>query len=339
MTWQRFFRYLELVFTAVLISQTGLLKAQSPEISLREFASGQIKKGVRSIGMGGDGASWGNYSLIWRDTATALIDAGITHYTNGNNFSFTAVGATTPSLWHRLAVYAIALSQYASNIKTTLKSPGLGPSPVPVHGNGNNQAVFVKAALPFGKGFSAGILLSYERSQFNATPDAGPQQFVSYHTNWRPSGGLGLSWQPNKLFLFGFRALLNHDEEVRTDNKGTAEGLVLSHEYRLGGSAVLWKGALLDIGGNVRYRYNEISNSSQTNIEPNIGFEQSLFNRLLTLRAGVDETSPTVGITLRSKKIWMDVAYIYNMASVRLAGLFGTTSNSIIATLVFSFSK
>ena len=29
--------------------------AQSPEISLREFASGQIKKGVRSIGMGQPG--------------------------------------------------------------------------------------------------------------------------------------------------------------------------------------------------------------------------------------------------------------------------------------------
>lgn len=37
---------------------------QSPEFSLREFASGQIKKGVRSIGMGGDGATWGNYSLV-----------------------------------------------------------------------------------------------------------------------------------------------------------------------------------------------------------------------------------------------------------------------------------
>ena len=38
--------------------------AQSPELSLREFASGQVKKGVRSIGFGGDGATWGNYSLV-----------------------------------------------------------------------------------------------------------------------------------------------------------------------------------------------------------------------------------------------------------------------------------
>jgi hypothetical protein len=35
-------------------------QAQSPEISMREFSSSQIKKGVRAIGFGGDGATWGN---------------------------------------------------------------------------------------------------------------------------------------------------------------------------------------------------------------------------------------------------------------------------------------
>jgi hypothetical protein len=37
---------------------------QNPEFSPRESASGQIKKSVRSIGMGGDGAILGNYSLV-----------------------------------------------------------------------------------------------------------------------------------------------------------------------------------------------------------------------------------------------------------------------------------
>lgn len=45
-------------------------RAQSPELSIREFSSGQIKKGVRSIGFGGDGATWGNYALVWRDADT-----------------------------------------------------------------------------------------------------------------------------------------------------------------------------------------------------------------------------------------------------------------------------
>jgi hypothetical protein len=327
------------VFMILCICRSSLLFSQSPEISLREFASGQIKKGVRSIGMGGDGATWGNYSLIWRDSSTALVDAGLSEYSNRNTFSFTAVAATTPSLWHRLAVYAIALSQYASNISTALKSPALGTGAVPVHGDGNNQAVFVKAAMPLKNGFSIGVLLSYERSQFHAVADENPAEYVRYNTNWLPSGGFWISWQPNKNILIGFRALLNHDRETRTDSKGAAEGLNLSHEYRLGISSLLWKGALIDVGGNLRYKYNAISNTKLTRIEPNLGFEQNFFGRHFALRAGVDETSPTAGFSLRSGRIVFDAAYIHNLAGARLAGLFGTTSNSVIATLLFSFER
>ena len=117
-------------------------RAQSPELSMREFASGQIKKGVRSIGFGGDGATWGNYGLVYRDAATALADVGVTDYTNGNLFTFTAVGATTPPLWHGLAIYLIALSQHAEDVRLSLSSPGLGPGPRAVIGGGADQAVF-----------------------------------------------------------------------------------------------------------------------------------------------------------------------------------------------------
>src|ERR1700747_2329029 len=84
---------------------------QNPELSLREFASGQIKKGVRSIGLGGDGATWGNYSMVWRDSSTALLDIGSTQYTNNNTFGFTAVGLTLPPLKHRITFFVIAISQ------------------------------------------------------------------------------------------------------------------------------------------------------------------------------------------------------------------------------------
>jgi hypothetical protein len=330
---------LVVIFILFCFLKSNISKAQSPEISLREFASSQIKKGVRAISMGGNGATWGNYSLVWRDSSTALIDAGATRYTNANRFSFTAVAATTPSLWHRMTIYAIALSQYATDVSTSVKSPALGPSKSPVHGDGSNQAVFLKAALPLGKHFSFGMLLSYERSQFNATSDKDPTTYVKYHTNWLPSGGFGFTWQPNKIILIGFRALFNHDQEIRTDNTSYSEGLNLSHEYRLGGSVALWKDALLDIGGNIRYRYNEINNTKQTNVEPNLGFEQRLWHRHLALRAGLDETSPTAGIGLKFSRLTLDMAYIHNMAAARLSGLFGTTSNSIIASLIFAFAK
>jgi hypothetical protein len=72
-----------IVIVLGLIRFSSEAHAQSPELSMREFSSGQIKKGVRSIGFGGDGATWGNYGLVYRDAATALADVGVTDYTNG----------------------------------------------------------------------------------------------------------------------------------------------------------------------------------------------------------------------------------------------------------------
>ncbi|HEV2482079.1 MAG TPA: hypothetical protein VGS79_20580 [Puia sp.] len=312
---------------------------QSPELSLREFASGQIKKGVRSIGMGGDGATWGNYALVYRDSNTALLDLGSTNYTNGNAFGFTAVGVTLPPFKNGLTLYTIALSQYATNISTTLKYPGSGGLPDAVHGDGNNQAVFLKAAMPLGKGFSAGLLLSYERSGFDARSDKTPGQYADYQTQWVPSGGFGVTWQPSKRILVGFRGLFNNDLEKRTDNVRSSTGTNNTQEYRLGISVALWRGALVDVGGNLRHRSNQLYNTENTVMEPNIGFEQTLWQRHFSFRFGVDETSGTGGISLRFNPIIIDVAYVHNLAAERVGTIFGATNNSILTTLVFDFGN
>jgi hypothetical protein len=208
---------------------------------------------------------------------------------------------------------------------------------VPTHGDGNNQALFVKAALPLTKQFSFGVLLSYERSQYSADADNTPGNFVRYQTNWLPSGGFGLTYQPDKRFLIGFRALFNQDSEVRTDNIGSVDGLAASQEYRLGVSAGLWKDALIDIGGNLRSKQNHIAGTSSSQVKPNIGFEQNLFDRHFALRAGVDETSGTGGFTLKFQPITIDMAYVNNIGIARVGNLFGETSNSFIATVVFNY--
>lgn len=207
---------------------------------------------------------------------------------------------------------------------------------VPVNGHGGDQALFVKAAMPLNKQFSFGILLSYERSQFNAIED-NSGSFVKYKTNWLPSGGFGLTYQPDKHFLIGFRALFNQDSEVRTDNIGSVDGLAGSQEYRLGISAGLWKGALLDIGGNLRRKQNIIAGTSGSQVKPNIGFEQNLFNRHFALRAGVDETSGTGGFSLKFQPITLDVAYVNNIGIARVGNIFGENSNSLIATMTFNY--
>ena len=326
--------FYSILFSIVISYESA---AQSPEILLREFASGQIKKGVRSIGMGGNGATWGNYSLTWRDSSTALLNAGLTAYTNRNNFSFTAVGVNLPRLKNGWVIYAIALSQNASNISLSVKSPAFGSSATPVRGDGSNQAIFAKAARSFKKGFSLGFLLSYERSQFSANAESNPSSFVRYQTNWLPSGGFGLTWQANQHWLIGFRGLFNHDKETKIDNLGVYEGLNLAHEYRLGVSIGLWKGALIDIGGNMRYRYNQIGDTRQTTFSPNLGFEQNFWNRQFALRGGLDESSATSGFSIRKLPVVLDVAYINNLGKARVGTLFGSSSNSVIATLVYNY--
>lgn len=326
---------------AIALAATWLLpqyaQAQSPELAMREFSSGQIKKGVRSIGFGGDGATWGNYGLVWLDAGTALFDVADTHYTNGNDFHFEAAGLTSPSLWHKLAIYAIALFQDTNGVQFNAKSPGLGHSAVPVKGKGSDNAVFVKIAMPLTKGFSAGVLLSHETSEFDAVANSG--RSVHYGTHWRPSGGFGVAWQPNKKLLFGFRALSNNDLERRADPAGVMEGGAHTLEIRLGGSVSPWHGALVDVGGTRVDRRNALAGTHGVVFHPNLGFEQSLLANKLALRLGLDETSPTAGGSVKISRFKIDAAYVRNMAKSRVGELFGPDSNSLLVTVNFDYRK
>lgn len=311
--------------------------ADSPELSMRDFASGQIKKGVRAIGFGGDGATWGNYALVWKDAGGSLIDYGDSSYSNGNDFHFAALGATSPSLWRRLVVYLIAMKEDTNTLHINLRSPGLGPDSTPVIGHGSDDALFSKIAMPLGHGLSAGVLLAYETSHFDAQSTGTPADSVRYDAKWRPSGGFGLAWQPDKRWLFGFRALLNNDLERRLDPAGTSEGLARSTELRLGGSYSPWAGALLDVGGTQLEKRNAIAQTHTLTHEPNIGFEQALFARRVTLRLGVDETSPTAGLSAKFLPLNIDLAFVRNMARSRVGTLFGDRSNSVLATFTLDY--
>ena len=318
---------------ALLVTAPGTSFAQtSPELAMREFASGQVKKGVRSIGFGGDGATWGNYALVWKDAGGALVDYADTRFTNDNDFHFAAIGATTPLLWHDLAIYVIALEEGTNDVHFTAKSPGLGPTPVAVTGTGTDRALFSKIALPLGNGFSAGVLLSFEISQFDAAADANPANSIRWETKWRPSGGFGVSWQPDPRVLVGVRALLNSDDEHRSDAAGEREGMARSQELRFGMSVSPWQGALVDAGITRLHKTNRLSATESTHTQPNLGFEQALLNRRLTLRFGRDETSLTAGLSAKFAPFDLGLAYVSNMAHARVGDLFGKNSNSLFLT-------
>ena len=54
---------------------------------------------------------------------------------------------------------------------------------------------------------------------------------------------------------------------------------------------------------------------------------------------GVDETSPTAGLSLKLKPFNLDIAYVRNMARARVGELFGDRSNSIIATFSVNYRE
>ncbi len=309
-----------------------------PELLFREFASGQIKKGVRSIGMGGDGATWGNYSLVYKDSDTALFDDGTTHFSDtGSDFSFTAVGATTPIFWDDAALYFIALSQTANDVAVWTKTPA-SPSKPPAVGSGANQAFFLKFAKPITPTVSVGMLASHELSQMTLFPINGAPA-VRYQTDWRPSGGAGITWTPVESILAGLRVILNTDQETRASGGNSVSGPASSNEYRAGVSYFPWEGGLLDVGVVGLQRSNAIDGTSSYGTQPTFGVEQAVFPKRFWIRAGRDETTWTGGLTYRGGPLKLDVAYLKNLADVRTGGAFGSESDSVIGTLTLAFDK
>ncbi|HZR47727.1 MAG TPA: hypothetical protein VFA47_13535 [Candidatus Manganitrophaceae bacterium] len=303
---------------------------------MREFASGQIKKGVRSIGMGGDGATWGNYALVYRDADTALFDAGEVHFSDtGNTFGFTAVGATSPSFWGDAALYVIGLSQQATDLHVwTRTSPN--PTKPPSLGDGSDQAVFVKFAKPISSTVSLGLLGSYEISQMTLLPfDGSPA--IRFQTEWRPSGGFGMTWQPNRMLLVGARALFNRDLEIRSSGGADKEGELRSDEYRAGVSLLPWRGGLLDVGVVALSRYSGLDRTSFHRVEPTFGVEQAVLPDRFWVRVGRDETTWTGGISVQAAPLKLDLAYVNNLAEIRTGDIFGKKNSGVIGTITLKY--
>jgi hypothetical protein len=337
-----FFSFMRPMFPSWILGLALVAAAKTadagPETALREFAGGQIKKGVRTIGMGGDGATTGNYAVVYKDAGGAIFDEGVVHFIDtGNLFTFSAVGFTTPAFWDDAAFYVIALGQTGNGIRVwdrTLPSAMKPPS----SGNLSDTSVFVKFAKPITRTLSIGFMGAFELSQATLVPDAGgpPIQFA---TSYLPSGGLGLHWHPDDHWQLGVRAILNHDEETRTQGGAVRSGLLRSYEYRLGGAYSPWKGTLLDLGAVALDRSNEVEHTTTFAVNPTVGVEQSLIPKRVWARAGLDETTWTSGMSVAFGPFKIDIAFLYNLAAARTADVFGKRNASLIGTLGFDYAK
>jgi hypothetical protein len=312
--------------------------AAGPETALREFAGGQVKKGVRTIGMGGDGATTGNYALVYKDAGGAIFDEGYAHFLDtGNTFTFSAVGFTTPTFWNDAAFYVIALGQTGTGIHVWGLTPKSASKP-PSTGNLADTSVFLKFAKPITKTLSIGFMGAFELSQATLLPDSGGPP-IQFHTSYLPSGGLGLHWHPDERWQVGVRVILNHDQETRSQGSSSVTGLLRSYEYRLGGAFAPWKGTLIDAGVVALDRSNDVEHTTTFAVSPTVGVEQALVPKRVWIRAGLDETTITTGMGASFGPFKVDLAYLFNLASARTGDVFGKQNTSLIGTLAFDYAK
>jgi hypothetical protein len=312
----------------------GVARA-GPETSLREFAGGQVKKGVRTIGLGGDGATTGNYALVYKDAGGALFDEGVVRFQDtGNLFTFSAVGFTTPTFWDDAAFYVIALGQRGTGVHVWDFVPSA--SHPPSRGDLADTSVFVKFAKPLSKAWSVGFMGAYELSEATLLPDSGAPP-IRFRTSYLPSGGLGLHWHPDPHWQAGVRVILNHDDETRTQAATTKSGLLRSYEYRIGVAYSPWAGTLFDVGGVALDRSNGLEQTHTFDVHPTLGAEQALVAKRVWARAGLDETTWTTGMSVAFRPVKIDLAYLYNLAAARTGDVFGKRNTSLIATINFDY--
>ena len=329
-------RPLTAALIGALLAMSGPAEA-GPETALREFAGGQVKKGVRTIGMGGDGATTGNYALVYKDAGGAIFDQGFVRFQDtGNLFTFSAVGFTTPHFWDDSAFYVIALGQQGQGVHVWDFAPTAAHPPS--YGNLSDTSVFVKFAKPISKAWSIGVMGAFELSQATLLPndDAPP---IDFHTSYLPSGGAGLHFHPDEHWQAGARIILNHDDETRTQGSSTKSGLLRAYEYRLGVAYSPWKGTLFDIGGDALDRSSALDHTRSFDVYPTIGAEQALVANRVWVRAGLDETTYTTGMSVAFDPFKLDLAYLYNLAAARTEDIFGKRNTSLIATLSFQYEK
>jgi hypothetical protein len=56
-------------------------------------------------------------------------------------------------------------------------------------------------------------------------------------------------------------------------------------------------------------------------------------------RLGLDETTGTLGMSVAIGVVKIDLAYLYNLAAARTAGVFGQRNASLIGTIGFDYER
>jgi hypothetical protein len=321
-----------LVLFSALVSSIVAL-AQSPELSIRAIAADEIVLGIRAVAIGSDAAVAGNPALTFHETGTASIDVALARFKGGNTFTSVIVEATTPAFAYGLTIRIAGATSDASSTQLSLASIAV---PGTYKGGGNSRGFWITAAMPLGAGFSAGLVAAYDVAEFSATAP-GNGGFATYQTQWWPTGGLGLTWQPDPHLVVGAQASIATDTEVRVDAAGTVQGLDRDDAFSLGAAGSLWPGGLVELGGSYTWQSNDLAVSRGGRFGLHTGIEQSFFDRLLEIRAGLADLSPRAGVALRISPLRLDVCYAYDLAIENIGSVFGSHSHTVMARISLDY--
>ncbi|MGH7295263.1 MAG: hypothetical protein ACRELB_10030 [Polyangiaceae bacterium] len=312
-----------------------------PEVGLRAMASEAVESGVRSVGMGGDGATTGNYAASYLAAGSATLLVGAARYTDtGDAFSLFAAQLTTPTFWGGATLSITALSQRTTDARVSDYTPTSKLQP-PSLGDGSDQTALAVLAKPLSRTVSVGVMLSYAQSQMTLLPLVGTPP-IRYETTWLPSGGVGLHWHPSEAWELGARVTLVDDEETRDDASGLRSGLVREYDARLGAGWSPWRGTRFDAGFVARTQGSSVDASlrlpsASFKVFPTAGAEQALVAGRVWARAGLDERTWTTGMSVRARPVTVDLAYVYGLALARVDDLFGRHNASLFASLRFDY--
>jgi hypothetical protein len=312
-----------------------------PEVGVRAMASEAVESGVRSVGMGGDGATTGNYAASLREAGSASVVAGVARYADtADAFSFLGARLTTPTFWDGATLSVVAASQRTTDTRVWDYTASSKLEP-PSLGDGSSQSALAILAKPLSGAVSVGVMVSYAQSQMTLLPLSGTPP-IRYETTWLPSGGVGLHWHPSDAWEVGARVTLSNDEETRDDASGLRSGLVHEYDARLGAGWSPWRGTRVDAGFVGRAQGSAVDASlrlpsSSFKVFPTVGLEQALVRGRVWARAGLDERTWTTGVSLRARSLTVDLAYVYGLGLSRIDDLFGQRNASLLASLRFDY--
>ncbi len=95
----------------------------------------------------------------------------------------------------------------------------------------------------------------------------------------------------------------------------------------------------MDVGAAALDRANAVDGTTSFQLAPTVGAEQAIVRQHLWVRAGLDETVWTFGLSGAVSPVKLDLALLRNIGVDRTSGVFGRSNLGGYATLTLDYER